>query len=134
MNADEETRLELRKLLLDDVALPSEAVREAMFERTFASEPGAGQDLLPPEGLFDPEPDDPTGSGAGPAGEPRADDGGPPAEHDADRASPDGGDAGTAGWPEPADPGADPAAVDQHTPGSDGQGAAPPSGDPSSAW
>lgn len=58
MSADEEARRQLQEMLLDDVEPLPEAVREAMFARTFASPPGAGQDLLPPDGLFDPAPED----------------------------------------------------------------------------
>ncbi len=58
MSADEVARRQLQERLLDDVELPSEAAREAMFERTFASPPDAGQDLLPPDGFFDPAADD----------------------------------------------------------------------------
>lgn len=52
------TREELRELLFDS-APPPEIDREALFARTFASEPGAGADLLPPDGLFDLPGDDP---------------------------------------------------------------------------
>lgn len=58
MSGDEVARRQLQERLLDDVELPSDVDREAMFERTFASPPGAGQDLLPPDGFFDPTPDD----------------------------------------------------------------------------
>lgn len=51
-------REELRELLFDS-APPPEIDREALFARTFASEPGAGADLLPPDGLFDLPADDP---------------------------------------------------------------------------
>jgi hypothetical protein len=51
-------REELRELLFDS-APPPEIDREALFARTFASEPGAGADLLPPDGLFDLPGDDP---------------------------------------------------------------------------
>lgn len=61
MNGDETARTRLQELLLDDVAPPSELDRESMFERTFASEPGAGADLLTPDGLFDPAADPPPG-------------------------------------------------------------------------
>ncbi len=51
-------REELRELLFDS-APPPEIDREALFARTFASEQGAGADLLPPDGLFDLPGDDP---------------------------------------------------------------------------
>lgn len=58
MSGDEMLRTQLRELLLDDVHLPPAEARELMFERTFASDPDAGADLLPPDGLLDPPPDD----------------------------------------------------------------------------
>jgi hypothetical protein len=81
MSGDEGARRQLQERLLDDVGLPPDAVREAMFERTFASPPGAGQELLPPEGFADAGPDDPVDDGfdlPDPDGnDPFADDGGP---------------------------------------------------------
>jgi hypothetical protein len=58
MSGDEGARRQLQERLLDGVELPPDAVREAMFERTFASPPGAGQELLPPEGFADAGPDE----------------------------------------------------------------------------
>lgn len=57
MSADELVRTQLRELLLDGVALPPEVDTELMFETTFASEPDAGADLLPPDGLLDAPPE-----------------------------------------------------------------------------
>lgn len=63
MSGDEVARRQLQEQLLDDVELPSDMDREAMFERTFASPPGAGSDLVPADGLFDPAPDTPDDEG-----------------------------------------------------------------------
>lgn len=131
MNGDEAARTQLREMLLDDVPLPDEAVREAMFARTFAAEPGAGADLLPPDDLFDSDgfdPDvaaDPGPSDAGGAvafeddsafeNEPGiGDDGAPPADDWSDLVA-DPGAAATADHDAPADAGIEP-------------------GDPSSGW
>jgi hypothetical protein len=58
VNGDEIVRAQLREQLLDQVPPPSDASREIMFARTFAAAPGAGAELLPPDDLFDPHPDD----------------------------------------------------------------------------
>ena len=50
-------REELQALLFDS-APPADVDGEALFARTFASEEGAGADLLPPDGLFDLPADD----------------------------------------------------------------------------
>lgn len=50
---DEAARERLRAMLLDGVAAPDPQVRETLFDATFAAEPGAGAELLPPDGLFD---------------------------------------------------------------------------------
>lgn len=53
MTSEEAERVALRELLIDTVALPVGAVREAIFERTFAAGPQpAGADLVPPVELF----------------------------------------------------------------------------------
>jgi len=51
-------REELQALLFDS-APPADVDGEALFARTFASDEGAGADLLPPDGLFDLPADDP---------------------------------------------------------------------------
>ena len=55
-------REELQALLFDS-APPADVDGEALFARTFASEEGAGADLLPPDGLFDLPADDPADEG-----------------------------------------------------------------------
>lgn len=86
MNGDEATRAQLRELLFDGVPLPSDAAREAMLQRTFAAEPGAGAELLPPAGLFDPAPDGATDPADGSAHD------GDAAFHDGNPADGDFGD------------------------------------------
>ncbi len=60
-------REELQALLFDS-APPADVDGEALFARTFASDEGAGADLLPPGGLFDLPADDPTDTGLDGAG------------------------------------------------------------------
>jgi hypothetical protein len=55
-------REELQALLFDS-APPADVDGEALFARTFASDEGAGADLLPPDGLFDLPADDPADAG-----------------------------------------------------------------------
>lgn len=89
------TREELRELLFDS-APPPEIDREALFARTFASDEGAGADLLPPDGLFDLPGDDP-------ADEALLDADGTPADVDA----PETGDLGDTGADPDTDAGTD---------------------------
>ena len=60
-------REELQALLFDS-APPADVDGEALFARTFASDEGAGADLLPPDGLFDLPADDPADAGLDGAG------------------------------------------------------------------
>ncbi len=72
-------REELQALLFDS-APPADVDGEALFARTFASEEGAGADLLPPDGLFDLPADDPAFDDAAfddPAFDPAPDGAGP---------------------------------------------------------
>ncbi|HVL83790.1 MAG TPA: hypothetical protein VM367_05785 [Pseudonocardia sp.] len=133
MNADETDRTQLREMLLDDVALPSATVREMMFERTFASPPGAGQELLPPDGLFDLSPDEVTdddlwdGDGGDRPGGVAGNDG--TAVHD----DPFAHDAGPAPDDQPGltQPDPDPGEPAGHDQGDDGDTS---SGDPITDW
>lgn len=59
MTSVEAERLALRELLIDGIGDPPGALTEALFQRTFAADPNlAGDDLLPPAGLFGPSTED----------------------------------------------------------------------------
>ncbi len=131
-------REELRELLFDS-APPPEIDREALFARTFASEQGAGADLLPPDGLFDLPGDDP-------ADEALLDADGTPADADAD----DPGGTGDPGVEPDADtdagtdldpdvsgadgPWGDPGAEDDPAAGGDPAGAPDVPFEPGAGW
>ena len=129
-------REELRELLFDS-APPPEIDREALFARTFASEPGAGADLLPPDGLFDLPGDDP-------ADEALLDADGTPADTDTGTGDPgDAGadpdtDAGTDLDPDVAGgadgPWGDPTAEDDPAAGGDPAGAPDVPFEPGAGW
>lgn len=135
MSGDDVARRLLQERLLDDVELPSDAVREAMFERTFASPPDAGQDLLTPEGFFDPVPDDPgadgfDGDGNAGAGAPFADDGGlEPGEQGGLELAPDSGDGSDHGRDHGSDQGGDGGDDGDHGDHADGPGTDHPATD-----
>ncbi len=103
MNADDPARTELAELLLDDVQMPPDAARDAMFERTFAAEPGAGVELLPSAAVFDPASDHAADPGPGTSDEEPEDadseigdaEGGDAEGGDADTGDADTGDADT---------------------------------------
>ncbi|GAA4547659.1 hypothetical protein [Pseudonocardia xishanensis] len=128
MSSDEVARRQLQERLLDDVELPTDVDREAMFERTFASPPDAGQDLIPSDGFFDAARDaadgeEPTSGGESDGQDLFADDGDP------EPADSEPADLEPAPGPEPLD-----AEPDDHDHDHEPHDDTPPADDSTTDW